>query len=103
MHKRKKLCQIEHGEKRLLERFGVKMTQFIHDEIIHRINSQSCVLVKLQSHRIRVYDMDVEGMALRVVWDRFRRVITSILTRDMTDWRGDEDSTGEEDSESRES
>jgi hypothetical protein len=81
--KRKKDCQIEHGEARLMERFGVKMTQRLHDTIVNRINTRNCDLVLLQSNRVRIYDMDVDGLPLRIVWDRYRRVIASVLTRDM--------------------
>lgn len=79
----KRHCQVEHAARRMKERFGVPMTQFLRDSIVHCINSRDCRLVSKQSHRVSVYDVDLFGLPLRVVFDKYRRTIASILTREM--------------------
>jgi hypothetical protein len=88
----------EHTERRFAERFGVKLTQFLWDNIIHQIHSGKATFYKKQSNRVSIWDVTVyirqqevdnERLAkvghltVRIVYDKMRKCLVSVLTLDM--------------------
>lgn len=84
--KSKKRCQVEHTAKRFQERFGMTYTQFVKDQLLHKIHSGKAVLHKKSTNRISLWDVELEPQMImvRVAYDRLRRNIASVLTMDMT-------------------
>lgn len=86
--KSKKRCQIEHTAKRFEERFNIIYTQYIKDQILNKIHSGKAVLHKKSTNRISLWDVELEikdqRLMVRVVYDRLRRNVASVLTMDMT-------------------
>lgn len=85
-----------HAKRRFDERYGIKLTQFVWDNLLHKINTRQVKLVKKQSLRVFIYDIDLPlrekditgfgvsaGIAnVRVVFDKFRGNIVSALPQD---------------------
>lgn len=90
-------AQEAHASRRFAERFGVKLSQFVWDGIIHQIRNRKAVFFKKQSNRISIFDVTVVvrerdiiddrakpgPLAIRVVYDKERKNLVSILTLDM--------------------
>lgn len=87
MMKSKKRCQVEHTARRFQERFGMNYTQFIKDQILHKIHSGKATLHQKSTNRISLWDVEIETpektTLVRVVYDRIRRNVASVLTLDM--------------------
>lgn len=92
-------AQQDHAKRRFQERYGLRLTQFIHDGLVHAIHSQGATLVRRQSHRVCLYDIDMDvraadiaddtrvkpgKMTIRVVYDKQRRNIVSALEPHMS-------------------
>ena len=88
----------EHTERRLAERFGIKMTQFLWDTILHHIHHGKAVFYKKQSNRVSIWDVTVlvrqneiedeqrakpGPLTVRIVYDKMRKCLVSALTPDM--------------------
>ena len=87
----------EHATKRLAERFGVKLTQCLWDDILHQIHNKKATFYKKQSNRVTIWDVLVNireqevlddkaeagDLMVRIVYDKMRKCIISVLTLDM--------------------
>jgi len=86
--KSKKRCQVEHTAKRFQERFGMVYTQFIKDQLLHKIHSGKATLHVKSTNRISLWDVELETpektLMVRVAYDRTRRNVASVLTTEMT-------------------
>jgi len=86
--KSKKRCQVEHTTKRFAERFGIHYTQFIKDQLLHKIHTGKAVLHKKSTNRISLWDVELvlpeKTVMVRVAYDRMRRNVASVLTMEMT-------------------
>ena len=86
--KSKKRCQVEHTAKRFQERFGMNYTQFIKDQLLHKIHSGKATLHAKSTNRISLWDVELETpektFMVRVAYDRLRRNVASVLTMEMT-------------------
>jgi len=87
--KSKKRCQVEHTAKRFKERFGMAYTQYVKDQLLNKIHTGKATLYRQQSNRVTVWDVELdkqEGgtVMVRVVYDRLRRNVASVLTMEMT-------------------
>ena len=96
--KTKKQCQTEHAHNRFLERFGVRLTQFLRDNILYQIHGGKAVLHRQKSRRVSIWNLTVMirnaeilddrraqlgPLTIRVVYDALRKNIVSVLTLDM--------------------
>jgi hypothetical protein len=95
----KAMCQNIHARHRFTQRLGLRLTQRLHDEIIHAIRVGRASVVLRQSHRVSLLDVQVTiredeivdntvyktaGPAtIRVVYDHKRGTIATGLTPEM--------------------
>ena len=86
MRQAKKKTLRRHTARRVLERAGFPMTQHVYDEIRHQCRSDNVIHLWNQSIRVRHYWVEVEGVAMVVVWDRSRKEPVTVLTPAMA-WR----------------
>ena len=87
--KSKKRCQVEHTAKRFQERYGMIYTQYIKDQLLHKIHSGKATLHVKSTNRISLWDVELETqdhkkVMVRVAYDRQRRNVASVLTMEMT-------------------
>lgn len=86
--KSKKRCQVEHTAKRFQERFNITYTQFIKDQLLHKIHTGEAKLHLKSTNRISLWDVELETkeqtVMVRVVYDCLRRNVASVLTMEMT-------------------
>lgn len=82
--KSKKRCQVEHTAKRFLERYGMVYTQYIKDQLLHKIHTKQANFIKKVTNRISLWDVELKEKTVRVVYDRLRRNVASVLTPEMT-------------------
>ncbi len=88
--------QISHCRRRLRERFGIVLTQWLYDQIIGKIRSGEAALFMRQSCRVTIWDISLdlrpeefpgcikhETMNVRIVYDSQRHTLVSALTLDM--------------------
>lgn len=99
MPKTKAQSQKIHAARRFNERYGVKLTQHVWDQILHKIKSGKSRLIEKQSLRVKIYDVSVElnkndiinhshepsVIKIRVVYDKTRGTIVSALPLNSTD------------------
>lgn len=84
----KAYAQRKHAKRRFLQRTGILLTRELHDQLIAKISegSSDAVFVEKQSNRVSVWDVthkvgdyQKEEMTFRVVYDKMRRNITTVL------------------------
>ena len=75
----KKQCQRIHARKRFLERYGIRCTRDIERSFLTAIAEGRVGFVDQQSMRIFVYDVPYQYKLYRVVYDRLRNVIVTVL------------------------
>jgi len=91
--------QKQHAKRRFQERYGIKLSQFVWDTILHKIRSKQAKLVRKQSLRVKIYDVtfdlrqeDISDYAkpgttlVRVVYDKTRGNIVSALPLGINDF-----------------
>jgi hypothetical protein len=78
----KRKAQLRHAARRANERYGLQLS--IHDlhRIIHDIQDGRASFVVKQSHRVSLFDVDVQDQKIRVAYDRVRKSIATVLTMD---------------------
>ena len=80
---KKSKTQFKHASRRCRERFGFSPTQQDFLNWIAKIKRGEAVFVSKQSNRVSIFDLNHEEHELRLVYDKVRKTICSILTRDM--------------------
>lgn len=78
--RRKKRDQQRHTQQRALARTGLNISARQQDAIVQQIQRGECTLVRKQSNRVTVFDVEYEEMTLRVVYDRQRKSLATIMT-----------------------
>ncbi len=74
--KDKKEAQRIHFEKRSLQRVGIILNR---KEIIRKIHNQELEFIERQSNRVSLFRLIHEGTAYKVVYDKERKQIVTIL------------------------
>lgn len=82
----KRAAQYEHARRRAMNRFGLKLTKQIHNEIVSKIYLNGSTLVEKQSNRISVHDVEVGDETYRVVYDCVRKVLVTFLYHEEDEW-----------------
>lgn len=86
-HKAQKI----HSRRRAMERYGINPSRALHDEWVRRIQSgdfkQARPLEK-QSVRLTVFQLEHDGEVVRVVYDKTRKQIVTVLPKDDPRWGG---------------
>ena len=83
MPRSKKKCQQFHTKKRSLERFGIMLTERDQKQICMKIQNGDSIVYRKQSNRVVVHDVEYCGRTIRVVYDKIRKSIATVLTKDM--------------------
>lgn len=95
----KKYRQSEHFSKRLRDRYGLKDTQFLKDSLLFSIRNNKAKLIKKQSNRVFIFDIDYSArqqdfveklqtkqeLTIRVVYDKLRKNLVSALPKNFED------------------
>jgi len=72
----KKEAQKKHFERRSLERVGVLLDQ---KEIVRQIQTGGLPFIERQSNRITLYRLEHLGKAYKVVYDKQRKQVVTIM------------------------
>lgn len=75
-------CQKIHFKRRLEERMGIKYTQKVNDDLIHKIRIGQIDVVKRQSRRTSIYRINYEQKDLFIVYDHIRGTLVTVLPPD---------------------
>lgn len=79
----KRRAQYHHAQQRALERYGIALRQSDLDAIVRLIIKGESQLVERQSLRVSVHDVSWDGQTIRVVYDKQRRSIATVLSDGM--------------------
>lgn len=79
----KKKDQTRHVQKRAIERFGINLSEAQQQALIRQIQQGNAKFVIKQSNRITIFDVEHEGNTIRVVYDKDRKSLATVLTTDM--------------------
>ena len=71
-----------HAQERAFERFKLKLTPIINKEIVERIQKGEGKFMGRTGFFITLWDIDFSGLPLRVVYDKRRKEIRTLLWRD---------------------
>ncbi len=78
----KRRDQQRHAQQRALARTGLNIGQRQQDAIVDKIRTGEAVFVRKESNRISVFDVEYEETTLRVVYDKQRKSLATIMTTD---------------------
>lgn len=76
---RKARSQQKHARRRARERFGIKLTRNDQIDMVGMIRDGRSRMVERQSLRVSVHEVEWDGYKLRVVYDKSRRTIVTVL------------------------
>ena len=71
--------QRNHAKRRFKQRYGIDFNQQMRQEFRRLIQSNQCVLVEKQSNRISIWDVTYEGNVYRIVYDKQRKNVVTVL------------------------
>jgi predicted RNA-binding protein associated with RNAse of E/G family len=75
----KNKAQREHARRRFRERFGVSFDRNKAHEFVKIIQRGAARFVERQSCRVTVFDVPYEGATYRVVYDKQRKNVVTVL------------------------
>ena len=76
----KKRDQQRHTQQRAMARTGLNISARQQEAIVQMIQRGEGTLIRKQSNRVSVFDVDYEETTLRIVYDRHRKSIATIMT-----------------------
>jgi len=71
-----------HCKQRFLERYGIEFNRHMRSEFEKLIQTNQTHLIKKQSNRVSIHDVIYEGEVYRVVYDKNRKTIVTVLPSD---------------------
>jgi hypothetical protein len=74
-------AQRKHARVRAMERYGMEVGPATRRRIIAAIQGGSSFVVRKQSLRVTVHDVDLDETRVRVVYDRQRKELVTFLPR----------------------
>ncbi len=75
----KKKSQFIHAQKRFKQRFGINFSRSMNDFFVSLIQKGKAFFVEKQSCRISIWDIDYDQETFRVVYDKERKSIVTVL------------------------
>lgn len=81
--KSKRKAQIIHASARAVERVGIILSERKNAEVVKMIQNKQAVFVRRQSKRVSIWDVCFEETEMRVAYDKDRKVIVTVMTKDM--------------------
>lgn len=79
----KKKCQMRHFKTRWLQRTGDLLDSNMYDTMIEMIQRGKTQLYDKQSNRVSVHVVTLGSESHRVVYDRFRKQIVTVLPKEI--------------------
>jgi hypothetical protein len=81
----KELSEHLHAKRRFMERLGVDLKRDVESEIVSRIQRRKRArFVDRQSGRVTIWDVEMKGKWVRVVYDSSRHSIVTVLPEPLT-------------------
>lgn len=80
----KKEAQRKHFEKRSLQRVGIVLN---HKELARKIRNNELEFIERQSHRVSIFRFEYLGEFYRIVYDKERKQIVTILYDTEEQWQ----------------
>lgn len=71
-----------HAKRRALERYGISLNRKRYREIVADIQAGRGEFIERRSHRISVWKVKIAGELVRVVYDKIRKTIVTVLPRE---------------------
>ena len=86
----KQQCQNVHARRRFIQRFGIPLTKELKLQLLTMIHKGHCQFIEKQSNRISLFDLYIpdNGTKIRVVYDKIRHNIVSVLYPEGVDGEG---------------
>ena len=77
---KRKTLQV-HAKRRMYARYGIVLTQQAKEEVVKAIQAGDGVatFIEKQSIRVSVWDVPLEGQVVRVVYDKQRKEVVTVL------------------------
>lgn len=75
----KKTAQRRHAKRRAAQRFGVNVGTETLRAAVTAIQSGQAKHIETQSNRISVHELEIHGILMRVVYDKHRKEIVTVL------------------------
>ena len=76
---RKKKAQRVHCRRRFFERYGMNMTNALHDQFVKTIQSGEARFIRKSSLRVSIFGIDHDGREIIVAYDKHRKQLASTL------------------------
>jgi len=76
---RKQRWMQQHSRQRAWERYGIDLDKSLRRRIIQDIQNGRSTPIKTQSNRVTHHSIEVEGKRVRVVYDKRRKDIVTVL------------------------
>ncbi len=77
--------QIVHAKKRAQERFGTDINKCFRRDLVDLVASGKLPIIRKQSNRVYVYEIDLNGQKAQLVYDKMRKVPITFLYMDDPD------------------
>lgn len=74
-----------HAARRCFQRYGFRLSKRQQDQIVHQIELGDAELVEHQTNRVSVFKANCEDQELYVVYDKKRKTLASVLSKDMVE------------------
>jgi hypothetical protein len=71
--------QKRHAARRLHERFDIQIKQHEYQELVRQIQSGQAKFIEKQSNRVKVLEVELRGIKIRVCYDKQRKTIITAL------------------------
>lgn len=75
----------KHFLRRLNERYNIRFKASDIPNIVKKIQSHDFTLVRKQSNRVSIHDVEIDGRKIRLVYDKIRKLPVTAL---QPDWIG---------------
>lgn len=83
--------QKKHSQRRASERLGIEMGNATYQRVITDIQSGKAKALMKQSNRVTLFEVEMQGVACVVAYDKLRKSLATVLTREMYDANGYDD------------
>jgi hypothetical protein len=83
----KSQAERQHAKRRARERYGIAFNSQMNKNLIAQIQRGEARLVRRQSQRVSVWDVEIAGGPARVVYDRDRKQIVTFLPLALEPWQ----------------
>ena len=96
MANKKAQNQRKHAKRRAFERFGLTLHADAQRQIVRSIQDREARLIRRQSRRVLVFEVEYDGRKLPVVYDCKRKTIVTVLPQEALTTEGENHERGHE-------